>query len=41
MKTFIIACVAAIAIAIVAALVLNGVQMPVSEAYMSSTGVRI
>ena len=41
MKTFVIACVAAIVIAIGGAIVLNVVQMPVSEAYMSSTGVRI
>ena len=41
MKTFVVACVAAIVIAIGAAIVLNVLQMPVSEAYISSTGARI
>ena len=41
MKTFVIACVIAIIIAIGGAIVLNFVQEPTSEAYMSSTGVRI
>jgi hypothetical protein len=41
MKNFIAACAAAIVIAIVAAVVLNFVQMPVSEAFMSPTSTRI
>lgn len=41
MKTFFVACGIAVVIAIGAAFVLNLVQKPVSEAYMSSTGVRI
>jgi hypothetical protein len=41
MKTFITACIVAIVIAIGGAVVLGFVQEPVSEAYMSSTGVRI
>ena len=41
MKTFITACIVAIVIAIGGAIVLNLVQEPVSEAYMSPTGVRI
>jgi len=41
MKTFIIACVVAVAIAVVSALILNGIQMPVGEAFMSGTSVRI
>jgi hypothetical protein len=41
MKTFITACIIAVVIAVGAAIVLNFVQEPVSEAYMSSTGVRI
>jgi hypothetical protein len=41
MKTFITACIIAVVIAVGAAIVLNFVQAPASEAYMSSTGVRI
>jgi hypothetical protein len=40
MKTFVVACVAAIVIAIGAVLVLDGVQKPVESAY-KTTGVRI
>lgn len=41
MKNFVIACVAAIVIALVAAWALNFVQMPVSEAFMSPVSTRI
>ena len=41
MKTFITACIVAIVIAIGSAVVLNYVQAPASDAYMSPTGVRI
>lgn len=41
MKTFVTACIIAIVIAIGGAIVLNLVQEPTSEAFMSSTGVRI
>ncbi len=40
MKSFVLACVAAIAIATVAGFVLNSVQMPADQAY-STTGVRL
>jgi len=40
MKSFVLACVAAIAIAAVAGFVLNGVQKPADEAYRT-TGVRL
>jgi hypothetical protein len=40
MTSFIIACIAAIAIAVVGAVVLNHVQEPVSVAY-STVGVRL
>jgi len=40
MKSFVLACVAAIAIAAVAGFVLNSVQKPADEAY-SSTAVRL
>jgi hypothetical protein len=40
MKSFIIACVAAIVIAVIGGLVLNSVQEPVDKAF-SSTGVRL
>jgi len=41
MKTFIIACAAAIVIAIVGAVVLSKYQEPVSEAFSSPTSVRL
>jgi len=41
MKTFIIACAAAIVIAIVGGVVLNGIQEPVDKAFSSPTGVRL
>ena len=41
MKNFVIACVAAIVIAIGAALVLNLIQLPSGEAYTSASSVRI
>lgn len=40
MKTFVLACVAAIAIATVAGFALNGIQKPADQAY-STTGVRL
>ena len=41
MKSFLVACVAAIVIAICFAVVLNVVQMPANEAYTSPSSVRI
>ena len=41
MKSFVVACIAAIGIAIVAAIVLGAVQMPAGEAYTSASSVRI
>jgi hypothetical protein len=41
MRNFIVACVIAVVIAIGAAVVLNVVQMPVSEAFMSPSSTRI
>ena len=40
MKTFIIACVAAVIIAVIGGLVLNSMQEPVDKAF-STTGVRL
>ena len=40
MKSFVLACVAAIAIAAIAGFALNGVQKPSDQAY-STTGVRL
>ncbi len=40
MKTFVIACVAAIIIAVIGGLVLNSVQEPVDKAF-TTTGVRL
>jgi len=40
MKSFLLACVAALAIAIVGGFVLNGIQKPADEAY-ATTGVRL
>ena len=40
MKSFVLACVAAIAIAAIAGLALNSVQKPADQAY-STTGVRL
>jgi hypothetical protein len=40
MKTFIIACVAAIVIAVIGGVVLNSVQEPVDKAF-TTTGVRL
>jgi hypothetical protein len=40
MKTFIIACVAAVVIAIIGGVVLNGIQQPVDKAF-STEGVRL
>jgi len=40
MKSFVLACVAAIAIAAIAGFVLNAVQEPTDQAY-STTGVRL
>ena len=41
MKTFLIACAAAIAIALVGGVVLNGVQETADKAFSSPTGVRL
>lgn len=41
MKTFIIACAAAIVLAIVGGVVLNSIQEPADRAFSSSTGVRL
>jgi hypothetical protein len=41
MKTFIVACVAAVVIAVVGVLVLNSVQEPVDKAFTSATSVRL
>ena len=40
MKSFVAACVAAVAIAAIAGFALNGVQKPADQAY-STTGVRL
>jgi hypothetical protein len=40
MKTFVVACIAAIAIAVVGGVVLNGIQKPAETAF-STTGVRL
>jgi hypothetical protein len=41
MKTFIIACVAAIVIAVIGGLVLNGMQAPADKAFSSESSVRL
>lgn len=41
MKTFLMACAAAIVIAVVGGVVLNSIQEPADKAYSSSTGVRL
>ncbi|EFI50012.1 hypothetical protein AfiDRAFT_3719 [Afipia sp. 1NLS2] len=41
MKAFLLACVCAVVIAVVAAQSLNSVQEPVSVAFSSSSGVRL
>ena len=41
MKTFIIACAAAIVLAVIGGVVLNGIQLQSDKAYSSSTGVRL
>jgi hypothetical protein len=41
MKTFLIACLAAVAIALVGGVVLNGVQVSADKAFASPTGVRL
>ncbi|MDO8877841.1 MAG: hypothetical protein Q8M24_16730 [Pseudolabrys sp.] len=41
MKSFIIACVAAVVIAVIGGVVLNGINVPADEAYSSATGVRL
>lgn len=40
MKTFIVACVAAVIIAVIGGVVLNSIQEPVDKAF-STTGVRL
>ena len=41
MKTFIIACVTAIIIAVIGGVVLNGMQEPVDKAFTSASSVRL
>jgi hypothetical protein len=41
MKTFIIACVAAIVVAVIGGVVLNSMQEPVDEAFTSPASVRL
>lgn len=41
MKTFLIACVAAVVIAIVGGVVLNSYQEPVDKAFISGSSVRL
>ncbi len=41
MKTFLIACAAAVIIAVIGGVVLNGVQENADKAFSSSTGVRL
>jgi len=41
MKTFVIACVAAIILAVIGGLVLNSVQEPVDKAFSSGQSVRL
>jgi len=41
MKTFIMACVTAVVIAVIGVVVLNTVQEPVDKAFTSSTAVRL
>lgn len=41
MKSFIIACAAAIVLAIVGGVVLNSIQQSAAKAYSSDTGVRL
>jgi hypothetical protein len=40
MKSFVLACIAAIAVAVIGGVVLNSIQEPVAEAF-STTGVRL
>ena len=40
MKSFLLACVAALAVAVIGGVVLNGIQKPADEAYVT-TGVRL
>jgi hypothetical protein len=40
MRSFLLACIAAIAVAIIGGVVLNSIQEPVAEAF-STTGVRL
>jgi hypothetical protein len=41
MRSFVIACVAAIVVAIIGAVALNSIQEPADKAFSSSTGVRL
>jgi hypothetical protein len=41
MRTFIVACVVAIVIAVIGGLVLNSVQEPVDKAFTSTSSVRL
>jgi len=41
MKTFVMACIAAVVLAVIGVVVLNSVQEPVDKAFTSSTGVRL
>lgn len=41
MKSFIIACVAAVVIAVIGGVVLNGINEPADKAFSSASGVRL
>ena len=41
MKPFLIACMAAIVIAVIGGVVLNGIQEPVDKTFISATSVRL
>lgn len=41
MKTFVMACIAAVVLAVIGVVVLNSVQEPVDKAFTSSTAVRL
>ncbi len=41
MKTFIVACAAAIIIAVIGGVVLSGIQEPVDKAFTSASGTRL
>ncbi len=41
MKTFLVACVAAIVIAVIGGVVLNGIQQPADKAFTTGNSVRL